>query len=57
MTEMHFSTPYMTKYTEDGNKEKHKQFVSKYEVKKANTVISVETRSRKKRFKSRQVQK
>ena len=57
MTEIIFSTPYTTKYTKAQKTTKQTLFVSKYGVKEFNTVVSIETRPKKKRFKSRLVSK
>ena len=57
MTEIIFSTPYTIKYTKAQKTTKQTLFVSKYGVKEFNTVVSIETRPKKKRFKSRLVSK
>lgn len=57
MTEIIFSTPYTTKYAKAQKTTKQTLFVSKYGVKEFNTVVSIETRPKKKRFKSRLVPK
>lgn len=57
MAKVQFSTPYVTKYTEAKKNKKQEQFVSEYEVKRSASVVSIETRPKRKRFKSRLVQK
>lgn len=57
MAKVQFSTPYVTKYTEAKKNKKQEQFVSEYEVKRSGSVVSIETRPKRKRFKSRLVQK
>ena len=56
MSEIEFRTQYPTKYT-TVRKEETEKFVSEYEVKRTNAVVSIETRPKRKRFKSRLVQK
>lgn len=55
MGKIEFNTPYATKYTKADYEKKQNEFASKYGVKKIDTVISIETRSEGKRFKSRLV--
>ena len=57
MAKVQFSTPYVTKYTEAKRNKTQKQFISEYEVKRSSSVVSIETRPKRKRFKSRLVQK
>lgn len=57
MEKVQFSTPYATRYTEPEQKKNEDEFVSDYIVKTADTVISIETRPKRKRFKSRLVEK
>lgn len=54
-----FNTPYIARYTESMRKREENEFVTDYVVKTVDTdiVISIETRSKKKRFKSRLVEK
>lgn len=57
MAKVQFSTPYVTKYTEAKRNKTQEQFISEYEVKRSSSVVSIETRPKRKRFKSRLVQK
>ena len=57
MEKMQFNTPYVTRYTKPEPARKENEFVTSYTVKTADTVICIETRSKKKRFKSRLVEK
>lgn len=53
-----FDTPYPTKYTvaKHPKVKASDEFVSKYSARNTDTVVSIETRPKKKRFKSRLVQ-
>lgn len=57
MAKVQFSTPYVAKYTEAKRNKTQEQFISEYEVKRSSSVVSIETRPKRKRFKSRLVQK
>lgn len=57
MEKIQFNTPYITRYTKPEPTKKENEFVTDYTVKTADTVISIETRPKKKRFKSRLVEK
>ena len=52
-----FKTPYIASYTNPQQKENENEFVTDYAVKAADTVISIETRPKRKKFKSRLVEK
>lgn len=52
-----FNTPYIARYIEAKKKESKTEFVTDYTVKTVDTVITIETRPKKKRFKSRLVEK
>lgn len=58
-SKIQFDTPYSTKYTV-AKSQKVKaadEFVSKYSIRNTDIVVSIETRPKKKRFKSRLAQK
>lgn len=57
MEKIEFSTPYATKYTKVSHEKSQNEFSSEYEVRKSDTVISIDTRPEGKRFKSRLVQR
>lgn len=57
MEKLQFSTPYITEYTQPVQTKKQDEFVTDYIVKTEDTVITIETRPKRKRFKSRLVQK
>ena len=57
MEKMQFNTPYITRYTKPEPTKKENEFVTSYTVKTVDTVISIETRPKKKRFKSQLVEK
>lgn len=57
MAEIQFNTPYPNKYTPIQKAEEPGKFVSGYEIRNSNTVVSIETRPKRKRFKSRLVKK
>lgn len=57
MEKIQFNTPYITEYTQPVKTKKQDEFVTDYTIKTENTVISIETRPRRKKFKSRLVQK
>ena len=52
-----FNTPYIASYTEPQQEENKNEFVTDYVVKVADTVITIETRPKRKKFKSRLVEK
>ena len=54
-----FDTPYSTKYTvaKSQKAKASDEFVSKYSIRNTDMLVSIETRPKKKRFKSRLVQK
>ena len=51
-----FNIPYITSYTEPRQKENKNEFVTDYTVKAADTIITIETRPKRKKFKSRLVE-
>ena len=51
-----FKTPYITSYGEKQQKKNKNEFVTDYEVKAADTVITIETRPKRKRVKIRLVE-
>lgn len=57
--EIQFDTPYSTKYTvaKSQKAKASDEFVSKYSVRNTDMLVSIETRPKKKRFKSRLIQK
>ena len=57
MEKLQFSTPYITEYTQPVQTKKQDEFVTDYIVKTEDTVITIETRPKRKRFKSRLVHK
>lgn len=52
-----FNTPYIASYIEPQQEENKNEFVTDYVVKVADTVITIETRPKRKKFKSRLVEK
>ena len=52
-----FKTPYIASYTNLQQKENENGFVTDYVVKAADTVITIVTRPKRKKFKSRLVEK
>ena len=48
--------PYIASYTEPQQEENKNEFVTDYVVKVADTVITIETRPKRKKFKSRLVE-
>lgn len=57
MSEIQFNTPYPNKYTPVQKAEEPREFVSGYEIRNSNNVVSIATRPKRKRFKSRLVKK
>ena len=57
MKMIEFNTPYATKYTKSNHAKNQNTFSSEYGVRKTDMVISIDTRTEGKRFKSRLVQK
>lgn len=59
-SKIQFDTPYSTKYTvaksQNVKTKASDEFVSKYSIRNTDIVVSIETRPKKKRFKSRLVQ-
>ena len=58
-SKIQFATPYSTKYTvaKSHKVKASDEFVSKYSIRNTDMLVSIETRPKKKRFKSRLVQK
>ena len=57
MAKIQFDTPFIASYTEPQQEENKNEFVTDYVVKVADTVITIETRPKRKKFKSRLVEK